>query len=89
DVIELSDEVSLDVGFKAVRFVTSGGGIGTDRAPNGSLTVDDPFLPHLALEWRPSAGSLMFIDAGASTVAYRITPRDNIGPVNSAWSATD
>ncbi|MEE9478656.1 MAG: TonB-dependent receptor, partial [Roseateles sp.] len=89
DVIELSDEVSLDVGFKAVRFVTSGGGIGTDRAPNGSLTVDDPFLPHLALEWRPSAGSLMFIDAGASTVAYRIAPRDNIGPVNSAWSATD
>jgi len=88
DVVTLGD-VSIDAGFKAVRFVTAGGGVGPDQAPTGKLGVTAPFLPHLAVEWRPAAGSLLFVDTGASTVAYRISPRDNIGPVNSAWSATD
>ncbi|MES2451710.1 MAG: TonB-dependent receptor [Pseudomonadota bacterium] len=89
DEVSLSDALKLGLGFKAVNFSTSGGGIGDDQAPNGTLRARADFLPHLSLDWRPDSRSALFFDAGSTMIGYRVSPRGNIGPVSSAWAAQD
>lgn len=89
DVIRITPQLTATLGLKGVMFVTKGGGTGPDLAPKGRLVVDQPLLPHASLSYRPSPRSLVFLDVSGSTSAYRISPRGNIGPVSSAWAATD
>ncbi|WP_171012561.1 MULTISPECIES: TonB-dependent receptor [unclassified Sphingomonas] len=87
DVFKPSDALTIDAGFKSVNFSTSGGGIGPDRAPNGTLRTIDPFLPHLAIDWHPDAGTSLYLDIAKTAMGYRVSSRGNIGPVSSAWAA--
>ncbi len=87
DLFKPTDTLTIDAGFKSVDFATSGGGIGADQAPNGTLTTADPFLPHLAIDWRPNARSGLYLDIAKTAVGYRVSSRGNIGPVSSAWAA--
>jgi len=87
DVYKPTDTLTIKAGFKAVDFSTSGGGIGPDQAPNGTLTARDPFLPHVSIDWRPDARTSLYADLGETMTGYRVSPRGNIGPVSSAWAA--
>ena len=87
DVFKPTDTLTIDAGVKAVNFATSGGGIGPDHAPNGRLATSDPFLPRLAIDWRPDARTALYLDIAKTAVGYRVSSRGNIGPVSSAWAA--
>lgn len=87
DVFKPTGTLTIDAGVKAVNFATSGGGIGPDRAPNGRLATSDPFLPRLAIDWRPDARTALYLDIAKTAVGYRVSSRGNIGPVSSAWAA--
>lgn len=87
DVFKPTDTLTIRAGFKAVDFVTSGGGIGDDHAPNGRLRATDAFLPQLAIDWRPNARNALYLDVAKTTNGYRVSSRGNIGPVSSAWAA--
>jgi hypothetical protein len=87
DVFKPSETVTIDAGFKSVDFSTRGGGIGPDRAPNGTLRTTDPFLPHLSIDWHPDGRTSLYLDIAKTAVGYRVSSRGNIGPVSSAWAA--
>jgi iron complex outermembrane recepter protein len=87
DVYKPTDTLTIKAGFKAVDFSTSGGGIGPDQAPNGTLSARDPFLPHGAIDWRPDSRTSLYADIGETMIGYRVSSRGNIGPVSSAWAA--
>ena len=87
DVFKPTEALTLTVGFKAVDFVTSGGGVGPDQAPNGRLAARDPFLPKLSVEWRPTDRDFLYLDVAETMIGYRVSSRGNIGPVSSAWAA--
>jgi iron complex outermembrane recepter protein len=87
DVYKPTDTLTIKAGFKAVDFSTSGGGIGPDQAPNGSLDAHDPFLPHVSADWRPDSRTSLYADIGETMIGYRVSSRGNIGPVSSAWAA--
>lgn len=89
DEVSITDTLKLALGFKAVNFSTSGGGIGDDQAPNGTLRARADFLPHFLVDWHPDSRSGLFLDAGSTMIGYRVSPRGNIGPVSSAWAAQD
>ena len=87
DVFKLTDDLTIRAGLKAVDFITSGGGIGPDRAPNGRLRAADPLLPQLSIDWRPNVRNSLYVDIAKTTIGYRVSSRGNIGPVSSAWAA--
>ncbi|MES2096814.1 MAG: TonB-dependent receptor [Pseudomonadota bacterium] len=87
DVYKPTDTLTIKAGFKAVDFSTSGGGIGPDQAPNGTLSARDAFLPHASIDWQPDARTSLYADIGETMTGYRVSPRGNIGPVSSAWAA--
>ncbi|MDZ5647732.1 TonB-dependent receptor [Nitrospirillum sp. BR 11828] len=87
DVYKPSETVTIKGGIKAVDFTTSGGGVGPDQAPNGTLSARDSFLPHLSVDWRPDPDTSIYADMGESMIGYRVSSRGNIGPVSSAWAA--
>ncbi len=87
DIFKPTDELTIRAGLKAVDFVTSGGGIGLDRAPNGRLRAADPLLPQLSIDWRPNGRNSLYLDIAKTTIGYRVSSRGNIGPVSSAWAA--
>lgn len=82
-------DLTFGFGFKAVDFETTGGGVGTDKAPYGTLQSQNGFLPHLSLLWRPNAHDDLFLDAAQTQIGYRVFERGNIGYSASAWTATD
>ncbi|GAB6854320.1 TonB-dependent receptor [Asaia astilbis] len=86
---KITDSLTLGAGFKAVDFVSSGGGIGDDQAPRGRLRSQAGFLPHLSALWRYNKHDDVFIDAAQTQSAYRLSPRGNIGYSASIWSASD
>lgn len=85
----LSDALTVSAGFKAVNFVSHGGGTGFDDAPRGRLRSQAGFLPHLSALWRYNGHDDLFIDAAQTQSAYRLSPRGNIGYSASIWSASD
>jgi iron complex outermembrane recepter protein len=87
DIYKPTDTLTIKAGFKAVDFSTSGGGIGPDQAPNGTLTARDPFLPKVSIDWHPDSQTSLYVDIGETMIGYRVSPRGNIGPVSSAWAA--
>lgn len=87
DVYTPTDTLTIKAGFKAVDFTTSGGGIGPDQAPNGTLSARDGFLPHGSIDWRPDSQTSLYADVGETMIGYRVSSRGNIGPVSSAWAA--
>jgi iron complex outermembrane recepter protein len=87
DVYKPTDTLTIKAGFKAVDFTTSGGGVGPDQAPNGTLSARDPFLPKASIDWRPDADTSLYADIGETMTGYRVSSRGNIGPVSSAWAA--
>ena len=91
DDIALSDALVLGVGFKAVDFRTTGGGIGDapDRPAFGTLRARSNFLPHLSLFWSPSERNDAFIDLANTMNGYRVAQRGNIGYTASAWTISD
>jgi hypothetical protein len=87
DVFKPTDTLTLTAAVKAARFVTDGGGIGDDFAPNGRLVASDAFLPHLSIDWRPNRRNAIYLDVAKTMTGYRVSSRGNIGPVSSAWAA--
>jgi iron complex outermembrane recepter protein len=87
DVYKPTDTLTIKAGAKAVDFSTSGGGIGPDQAPNGTLSARDAFLPHVSIDWRPDSHTSLYADVGETMTGYRVSSRGNIGPVSSAWAA--
>ncbi|MGX8249378.1 hypothetical protein, partial [Escherichia coli] len=87
----LNDTLKLGVGFKAVDFRTSGGGLGDakDRPVNGTLRAKSNFLPHVSLFWSPTESTDAFIDLANTMNGYRVAQRGNIGYTASAWTITD
>ncbi len=87
----LRPELTLGMGFKAVDFSTTGGGIGNDDvlAPYGKLRSRNGFLPHLSLLYRPTRQDDFFVDAAQTQGAYNVFPRGNLGYGASAWTAAD
>ncbi|MBR7513839.1 hypothetical protein KC219_27140, partial [Mycobacterium tuberculosis] len=77
----LNDTLKLGVGFKAVDFRTSGGGLGDakDRPVNGTLRAKSNFLPHVSLFWSPTESTDAFIDLANTMNGYRVAQRGNIG----------
>jgi len=86
---KINDVLMLGAGFKAVNFVSDGGGTGVDDAPYGRLRSQAGFLPHLSVLWRYNNSDDLFIDAAQTQSAYRLSPRGNIGYSASIWSASD
>jgi hypothetical protein len=91
DDIVLNDTLKLGVGFKAVDFRTSGGGLGDakDRPVNGTLRAKSNFPPHVSLFWSPTESTDAFIDLANTMNGYRVAQRGNIGYTASAWTITD
>lgn len=88
DDYAINDELMLGVGFKGVDFSTTGGGIGADQAPYGTLRVKSNFLPHVSAFWSPTTQTDVFIDIAKSENGYRVAQRGNIGYTASAWTAS-
>jgi len=87
DVFKPTDELTIRAGLKAADFITNGGGIGPDQAPNGRLRAADPLLPQLSVDWRPNGRNSLYFDVAKTTIAYRVSSRGNIGPISSAYAA--
>ncbi|GBR46000.1 TonB-dependent receptor [Neokomagataea thailandica] len=81
--------LTLGFGMKAVNFMTYGGGIGDDDAPQGKLRARNWFLPHLSVFWHPDANNDVFLDAAETESGFRVSPRGNIGYSASPWTASD
>ncbi len=88
DDYSLTDRLTFGAGFKAIEFDTTGGGIGPDPAPYGTLDAKNWFLPHVSATWRPTDGTDVFADLAETETGYRISPRGNIGYSASLWTAS-
>ncbi|GAA0913644.1 TonB-dependent receptor [Rothia nasimurium] len=88
DDYAINDELTLGMGFKGVSFSTTGGGIGADQAPYGTLRVKNNFLPHLSLFWSPTPQTDVFVDLAESENGYRVAQRGNIGYTASVWTVS-
>ncbi|WP_343161866.1 TonB-dependent receptor [Luteibacter sp.] len=89
DDYAINDELTLGMGFKGVNFSTTGGGVGADQAPYGTLRVKSNFLPHVSVFWSPTAQTDAFVDIAKSENGYRVAQRGNIGYTASAWTASN
>ncbi|KAF1015196.1 MAG: hypothetical protein GAK31_02686 [Stenotrophomonas maltophilia] len=91
DDVALTDTLVLGMGFKAVDFTTTGGGISDapDRPVFGTLRAKSNFLPHVSLFWSPTAKTDAFIDLANTMNSFRAAQRGNIGYTASAWTITD
>lgn len=89
DDYAITDKLTLGVGFKGVDFSTTGGGIGPDQAPFGTLRVKNNFLPHVSLFWSPSTQTDVFVDIAETENGYRVAQRGNIGYTASAWTVSN
>ena len=87
DVFKPTDTLTITGGVKGVNFVTRGGGIGPDQAPNGMLRARDFFLPQFSVDWHPSPKTTLYLDTAKTTIGYRVSSRGNIGPISSAYAA--
>jgi iron complex outermembrane receptor protein len=82
------DGLSLGAGFKAINFDTTGGGIGPDLAPYGTLDAKNWFLPHVSAFWRPDGQTDVFADLAETESGYRVAPRGDIGYTASLWTVS-
>lgn len=89
DNYAITDQLTLGMGFKAVDFDTTGGGIGPDRAPYGTLRAKNNFLPHVSVFWGPSSQTDVFVDLAETENGYRVAQRGNIGYTASAWTVSN
>ncbi|PTT40432.1 TonB-dependent receptor, partial [Stenotrophomonas sp. HMWF022] len=91
DNYAVTDTLVLGLGFKAVDFGTTGGGIGDapERPVSGTLRAKSNFLPHVSLYWSPTDRTDAFIDLANTMNGYRVAQRGNIGYTASAWTITD
>jgi len=89
DDYAITDRLTVSAGFKAVDFVTSGGGIDGSQAPVGTLRARNGFLPHLSAMWRPDSQTDVFVDFGETETGYRVSPPGAIGYSASPWTASD
>ncbi|QKW58575.1 TonB-dependent receptor [Stenotrophomonas sp. NA06056] len=91
DNYAVTDTLVLGMGFKAVDFSTTGGGIGDapERPVYGTLRAKSSFLPHVSLYWSPTDRTDAFIDLANTMNGYRVAQRGNIGYTASAWTITD
>ncbi|MGO4611934.1 hypothetical protein AB4142_36915, partial [Variovorax sp. 2RAF20] len=64
DNYAVTDTLVLGLGFKAVDFTTTGGGIGdaAERPVSDTLRAKSNFLPHVSLYWSPTERTDAFID---------------------------
>jgi len=88
DDYSATDELTLAAGFKAIDFRTTGGGVGADQAPYGTLEAKNWFLPHVSAFWRPDPQTDVFADLAETETSYRIAPRGNIGYTSSLWTVS-
>lgn len=88
DDYAISDQVTLGMGFKGIDFSTTGGGVGPDQAPFGTLRVKNNFLPHVSVFWSPSTQTDVFVDIAETENGYRVAQRGNIGYTASAWTVS-
>ena len=89
DDFAVTDQLTLGMGFKSVDFATTGGGVGPDQAPFGSLRVQEAFLPHVSLFWSPDTRTDVFVDLAETANGYRVAQRGNIGYTASAWTVSN
>ncbi|MGO4265109.1 MULTISPECIES: TonB-dependent receptor [unclassified Stenotrophomonas] len=91
DNYAVTDTLVLGLGFKAVDFTTTGGGIGdsAERPVFGTLRAKSNFLPHVSLYWSPTERTDAFIDLVNTMNGYRVAQRGNIGYTASAWTISD
>jgi len=89
DDYAITDQLTLGMGFKGIDFSTTGGGVGPDQAPFGTLRVKNNFLPHVSLFWSPSAQTDVFVDIAETGNGYRVAQRGNIGYTASAWTVSN
>jgi iron complex outermembrane receptor protein len=83
-----TDALSLGAGFKAINFATTGGGIGPDLAPHGTLDAKKGFLPHVSALWHPDRQTDVFADLAETESGYRVAPRGDIGYTASLWTVS-
>jgi iron complex outermembrane receptor protein len=88
DDYSVTDELTFAAGFKAIDFRTTGGGVGADHAPYGTLEAKNWFLPHVSAFWRPDRQTDVFADLAETETGYRIAPRGNIGYTSSLWTVS-
>jgi iron complex outermembrane recepter protein len=88
DDYAMTDDLKLGAGFKAIEFDTTGGGIGPDKAPYGTLDARNWFLPHLSAFWSPDRHTDVFADLAQTEAGYHIAPRGDIGYDASLWTAS-
>ncbi|MDR6692597.1 TonB-dependent receptor [Stenotrophomonas sp. 1337] len=91
DNYAVTDTLVLGLGFKALDFTTTGGGIGdsAERPVFGTLRAKSNFLPHVSLYWSPTERTDAFIDLVNTMNGYRVAQRGNIGYTASAWTISD
>lgn len=89
DDYAITSQLTLGMGFKGVNFTTTGGGVGPDQAPYGTLRVKNNFLPHVSLFWSPSTQTDVFVDIAETENGYRVAQRGNIGYTASAWTVSN
>ena len=89
DDYAITEDLTLGMGFKAIDFDTTGGGIGPDRAPYGSLRAKNDFLPHVSAFWSPTSQTDVFVDLAETENGYRVAQRGNIGYTASAWTVSN
>jgi hypothetical protein len=88
DDYAMTDRLTLGLGFKGIDVSTTGGGIGPDRAPSGTLRVHRNVLPHASVFWSPSDRSDVFLDVAETEAGYRVAQRGNIGYTASPWTVS-
>jgi hypothetical protein len=89
DDYAITKELTLGMGFKGVNFSTTGGGVGPDQAPFGTLRVKNNFLPHVSAFWSPNSQTDVFVDIAETENGYRVAQRGNIGYTASAWTVSN
>jgi len=85
--------VRLAAGFKSMVSRTSGGSdynnssyTGSDSLPNGGMSANDAFLPHVGGSWHFLKNHELYFDLAENMRTYQVFPN---GVGNSIWSVQD